>query len=469
MRDKLRKAVMKRALTLFVILLSPSFGFAQAKPLAFTHVTLIDGTGAPPQIDVTVLIKGERIAAIGKVVVVPADAKIVDATGKFMIPGLWDMHVHWLDKPSLGLYLANGVTGVRQMFGHLKQVHSSQELVEGNLLGPRMVVASPIVDGPKPVWPSSIPVSSEAEGRLAVQKIKKEGYDFIKVYSLLPRAGYFAIADEAKKLGIPFAGHVPELVTAAEASDAGQKSFEHLYRVLDGCSRIEDQLHDEIVAALGKPNTDAAAVYNLRKSQAKQVMETYSEEKAAALFARFVKNGTWQDPTLTVLRAMANLDDVQFTNDARLKYVSPSVRRQWDPKNDFRLKNQTAADYAFRRSLLERQYLLVAAMHQAGVKFLAGTDVLNPYCFPGFSLHDELYLLVHKCHFTPLQALQCATRNAAEYLGRLNDLGTVEPGKLADLVLLNANPLDNIRNSNKIHTVVLNGRPLGAHQARIAC
>jgi dipeptidyl aminopeptidase/acylaminoacyl peptidase len=189
-------------------------------------------------------------------------------------------------------------------------------------------------------------------------------------------------------------------------------------------------------------------------------LETYSEEKAAALFARFVKNGTWQVPTLTVLRAMASLDEPAFTNDARLKYMSPFVRRLWDPKNDFRLKNLTKEDYAFRKVQLKKQYDVVAAMHKAHVKILAGTDVMNPYCFPGFSLHDELELLVRECRFTPLEAIQSATREPAEYLGRSGDLGTVEVGKLADLVLLNADPLVDIRNTTKIDSVVINGQLL---------
>src|SRR5262249_23052144 len=158
---------------------------------------------------------------------IPPAAQVVDASGKYLVPGLWDMHVHWADKPSLALYLANGVTGVRQMFGDLNQLHCRKEIEEGNRLGPRMVVASPLVDGPKPYWTGSIAVANELQAREAVRKIKKDGYDFVKVYSFLPREAYLAIADEAKKQGLPIAGHVPESTRAADASAVGQRTIEH--------------------------------------------------------------------------------------------------------------------------------------------------------------------------------------------------------------------------------------------------
>src|SRR5262249_11834529 len=163
---------------------------------------------------------------------------------------------------------------------------------------------------------------------------------------------------------------------------------------------------------------------------------------------------------LTVLRAIAYPDDGSLTSDRRLKYMPPSIRTMWNPKNDFRFRTFTKEDFAKQRKLFQTYVQLVRDMHGTGGRFLGATDVLNPYCFPGFSLHDEMEMLVTKCGFTPLEALQTATRNPAEYLGRLKDLGTVEQGKRADLVLLDANPLDDIRNTTKIRAVVFNGRLL---------
>jgi imidazolonepropionase-like amidohydrolase len=186
-------------------------------------------------------------------------------------------------------------------------------------------------------------------------------------------------------------------------------------------------------------------------------LETYDPAKADALFAELKKNHTWQCPTLTVLRSFASISDPTFTNDPRLKYMPRSVRDSWDPGKDVRLRNRSAAEMETQKQVYEKNVEIVGAMQRAGVGILAGTDVLNPYCFPGFSLHDELGLLV-RAGLTPIEALQAATLNAARFMGRENDLGTIAAGKLADLVLLDRNPLDDISNTKKIDGVVLDGR-----------
>jgi imidazolonepropionase-like amidohydrolase len=444
----------------------PAFA-ADAPPqstIVFEHATVIDVTGKPPQLDQSVVVSAGGITAVGRAsdLPKPPGATVVDAKGKYLIPGLWDMHVHFAFKPYGALFVASGVTGVRVMWGNPPytpgRFHDQwrQQFRAGKAVGPNMTIASAIVDGPNPIWPGSIVVRNAAEGREAVRSSKKEGADFIKVYELLPRDAYFAIAEEAKAQGIPFAGHVPQLVTPAEASDAGQKSMEHLYSILLGCSKREDELVKKRAVAF-KDSKGIATLKAVAQSEFDDVRNTYSEEKAQALFARLKKNGTWQCPTLTVLRAIAWLDDPEFTTDPRLKYTPSYVRSMWNPKTDFRMKSSTAADYARMKKDFERRLTLVGAMHKAGVRFLAGTDEMNPYCFPGFSLHDELALLV-KAGFSPLEALQTATINPASYFGKENTIGTIEPGKDADLVLLDANPLDDIRNTTKIRAVVASGR-----------
>jgi len=308
------------------------------------------------------------------------------------------------------------------------------------------------VDGPKPFVPGALVAANAAEGREAVRKLKKMGADFVKVYTKLPREAYLAIADEAKKQDLPFAGHLPESVSAAEASDLGQKSIEHLTGVELACSDREDELRREAVAVLAKADNQAAMELLGRISA--RAADSFSDKKARALYARFVRNGTWQVPTLTVPRSLVSLDDPKFTADPRVKYMPPAFRSYWSLK----LSPETAA-------MLKRAYKratgLVRAMHQAGVPFLAGTDTPGVrHVFPGFSLHDELALLVAEGGFTPLEALQAATRDPARFLGREKDLGTVEPGKLADLVLLSADPLADIHNTTKIAAVMANGRLL---------
>ncbi|HEX8843847.1 MAG TPA: amidohydrolase family protein [Pyrinomonadaceae bacterium] len=430
--------------------------------LVFTHANVIDMTGAPVRRDVTVVITGDRIAAIGseRELKIPNNSEVVDARGKFLIPGLWDMHVHTLTKEMFfPLYLANGVTGVRDMYNPLAKFDDwRREIDEGKILGPRLVASQTLVDGPKPVWPLSIAVSNEAQGREAVLSLKKRGADFIKVYSLLPRDAYFAIADEAKKQGIPFAGHVPVAVSALEASDAGQKSIEHLTGVLLASSAREDELRAAALRALADGRS--LLIESFFKSEV-EALKSFDEKKARTLFARFARNGTWHVPTLTVLNAFWTFDDPTTLNDPRLKYIPPFIRLAlgWDPKRAFGFKIRTAADVAEGKRLFRRQLELVGAMHRAGVRVMAGTDTPNPFVFPGFSLHDELALLV-RAGLTPLEALQSATRNPAEYLNRLDSFGTLEKGKVADLVLLEADPLADISNTKRIAAVVRSGKLL---------
>ena len=451
-------------LVLAVLVSDLTWQSTQPRQLVFTHVTIIDGTGAPAKSDMTVAITGNRITAIGPStdLRVPEGAQVVDATGKFLIPGLWDMHVHWYryDKSFLQLFPINGVTGVRIMWGAPLHFEWRKQIQEGTLLGPRMAIAGNILDGPKPIWPGSMAISNEAEARQAVIDTKQQGYDFVKVYSLLPRKAYFAIADEAKKQRIPFAGHVPQSVSVAEASDAGQKSIEHLTGILAACSAREEEVRQRLNNAYsnlrpGQRLPDPSLLRPLTRL----VLETFSAEKANALSARLKQNQTWQCPTFTVLRSGAFINDSSFRDDSRLKYMPAELRASWNPANDFRFRTRTPEDFRLSRSAYRKNIEVVGLMHKAGVEFIAGTDVLNPFCFPGFSLHDELAILV-EAGLSPMEALQAATLNPARFLSQEKDLGTVAHGKIADLVLLDANPLDDIRNTTKINSVVFNGRLL---------
>ena len=227
-----------RLLPLLLLTLLPIAVAATPPSLVLTHVTVIDATGAAARPGQTVVITGNRIAEIGAAAAIhtPKGAQVVDATGKFLIPGLWDMHVHWGQKDYLPLFLANGVTGIRIMWGDPEHHEWRRQVEAGELLAPHMFVASTLIDGPKPFWPGSISVSNEAEARQAVVQAKQSGADFVKVYSFLPREEYFAIADESRRQEIPFEGHVPIGVSAEEASRAGQKSIEHLFGILPACS-----------------------------------------------------------------------------------------------------------------------------------------------------------------------------------------------------------------------------------------
>lgn len=457
----------KGVFSLCSILLLSSFSLGRAAPqtgrraLVLANVNVIDATGAPVRVNVTVVIEGGRITEIGDAATVslPRGARLVEAKGRYLIPGMWDMHVHWYDERFLPLFVANGVTGVRQMFGFPLHLNWRDRATRGNLVSPRFVVGSPIVDGPTAMWNGSIKVGNEVEGRQAVQMIKRAGYDFVKIYSDLPRDAFYAIADEAAKQGMAFAGHTPYSVTAQEASDAGLKSIEHLTGVLEGCSPVGGEItrgyfSNRAGADSRTKMTDARLQVTRRLFE--RVLATYDQERATALFARFARNDTWQCPTLVVNRALALIGDEVFRNDPRLKYMRAAVRSSWQPENNPLWASRTPEDYAIRTRRNQKEALAIAEMRRAGVRFLAGTDTGNPFCFPGFSLHDELTLLVG-AGLTPMEALQSATSNAALFVGKAESIGTIEKGKIADLVLLDANPLDEIANTRRIAAVVVGG------------
>ena len=422
-----------------------------AQAVAVTNVSVIDVAAARSRMGQTVVIADGRIAAVGRSrrVKLPDGAQVVDGTGKFLIPGLWDMHVHGTGTPHFSeLYVANGVTGVRDMFTPMSDIQAERKAIQNGQAGPHIVAAGRIVDGPKPVWPGSIAVKDADEGRKAVATVKQEGSDFVKVYSLLPRDAYFAIAAEAKRQGMVFAGHVPQKVSAAEASDAGQKSMEHLIGVLKGCSTREDELL----------HPDPSIVLPLQMiDEMKIVLDSYDPKKAQALFARFKRNHTWQCPTLTVLENYLHVNDGSLANDPRLKFMPAELRDFWKPTNAYRIKNLDTNSFAVMARAYRQDEEVVGKMRRAGVDLLAGTDVCNPYCFPGFSLPEELARLVH-AGLTPMEALQAATINPARYLGKDREMGSIHADKLADLVLLNADPMEDIRNTTKIRAVFANGR-----------
>jgi len=422
--------------------------------LVFTHVTVIDTADSSAQPDMNVVIRGDHIEEIGKAaqIKVPTNAQVVDGRGKFLMPGLWDMHVHtFRHNPRstntwfFPLFVANGVTGVRDMWttgdDFPQVVQFRKGLADGSFLGPRYGPVGWMVDGPDPIWPYSDVVSTPQQARDFVHKAKAAGIDFVKVYTMLRPEEYFAIADEAKKIGIPFAGHVPNVISAASASDAGQRSMEHLRNVDVGCSAKEDEL---------------LASKEWGPEQKREMRETYDQKKCEQLLEKFARNQTWQVPTNALFLADRSQLSSRLT-DGHSKYVPADVRARWQQQLSTR-QTSPEQEHQHQRELQARLNIL-ALMNKAGVPMMSGTDVPNPLMLPGFTLHEELTDLV-QAGFTPAEALKTATYNPAKFMGMLDRLGTVEKGKLADLVLLDANPLEDIHNTQKIGAVVLNGRYL---------
>ena len=417
-----------------------------AQTIIFQHATIIDVTGAPAREDVSVTIADGRIASIraGSAAEIPG-ARVVDATGKFLIPGLWDMHVH-LDAQGTAIpaLLANGITGIREMYTGIPIATLLAWRAKSE--NPRIAVSG-FLDGPllrtSGVPPDAFAVASADEAVFAVDALASRGADFLKVYNDLPREAYLAIAQESKRLGIPFAGHVPEAVSPLEASEAGQRSQEHLINILLSCSTREEELRKERIATMNDPAISGQQrMLRLGFPDPEGLFDTYDQAKAAALFKTFVKNSTWHAPTLALLSGYL-ADKNRARKMTYMQDLSPEEFDSWIGRIS---------------ALLERYKKLVGEMHKAGVEFLAGTDTgPSTPVVPGAGLHDELELLVES-GFTPLEALQTATLNPARYFGKLRDMGTIDVGKVADLVMLDANPLEDIRNARKIEMVVLRGR-----------
>ena len=456
--DPFRRTVVRALLAaalLFPALPSPLISQDQkpsaADLLVLLNVTVVDVRTGKVVPDQTVILERDRIYSVepAKATKYPRNAEVANCHGQFLIPGLWDMHVHlafgdWFRDArdiSLPLFVANGVTSVRDMGSELDVVQNWRNEMEGGLLiGPRILTSGPMLDGPKPRFPSSIAVATPEDAHRAVADLAKHGVDFIKLQSLIPRDAVFAIAEEAKKQELPFEGHVPDAVRASEVSDAGMKSFEHLIGIFEGSSPAEDDF-------LKGGKTE------------RKFLATYDPARASALAALLAKNHTWQCPTLVWERGGNLLDASDFASDTRSKYVPGS----WKDKTWKRFTSEITDSYgtddlSTRRKFIEKELEVVGMLHKAGVPFLAGTDTpAGVHIFPGFSLHEELQRFV-AAGFTPLEALQTATLNPAQFFGMEDQLGSIEKGKFADLVLLSANPLEDIANTQKISAVVLNGR-----------
>ena len=444
--------ILSRALFLTVVTQSstPAATATQDSTLLVTGVNVVDVRTGSVRKDVDIAISGDRIVAMGGNArsILGVGAPTVKAQGKFVIPGLWDMHVHahragranWF----YPLFIAHGVTGVREMSSHLGSLlewrHSAAVTP-----GPRVVWSSPMIDGAPPTWNQGLVAETPGAARELVRAMRALGFNFIKVYGRLSRETYFALADEARRVGIPFAGHVPYSVTPAEASDAGQRSIEHLWLVLESC--IPGAL-DQVVALsdnqIGVP-VDRGLV---------ELLPKFDRQACDRLFSKFRTNNTWQTPTLVEERGATFVDDTAFVSDPRLVVVPASIRAEWESYR----QSRSASDSDVGRTLFRRRMELVADMQRAGVGLLAGTDVSDePWVFPGSSLHDELALMVES-GLSPLEALQTATLNPASYLNAVDSMGTVAPGRVADLVVLDGNPLDDIGNTRRIHALILKGR-----------
>jgi imidazolonepropionase-like amidohydrolase len=418
----------------------------QRAGLVFTHVTVIDATGSDAKPDMTVVITGDRITELGKSerVRAPKGAQVVDARGKFMIPGLWDMHVHLQEagKLALPVFIANGITSVRDMGTAMSIINACRDAIrKGEVDGPRIKTAGYMITSPR-VWDlltkslgeevmkkeasRRISVGNPEEARKAVDEIARSGADFVKLHWIADKPTYLALADEARRRSLMLVGHDPlQGISLQEISDAGQKSIEHY---------------------------DGSFAGQLKKMD---------QEAREDLYARLIRNDTSFVPTLLLMDIGPKLNPltdadarVKFAlDDSRGRYISPQLVNGW--RGFLKAVPKFPGPELYLAAVLS-----LREIHQAGVRIMPGTDLGVPLVYPGFSLHTELEQLVRRVAMTPMQALQAATLRPAEFFGMEQTLGTIEKGKIADLVLLDANPMDDIKNTQKIDSVVVGGRLL---------
>ena len=347
----------------------------QQNVLALTNVTVIDTTGGRPSQRATVVITGDRISEMGEPdkLSIPSGVQTVDGTGKYLLPGFWDMHMHLslVSDLAFPLLIANGVTGVCDMGGDLDEIDKWREqITKGTRPGPRIIRAGPIVDGPrKEEGQHRLTVNNEAEARQAVESLKKRGVDFIKVYHFLSRDSYFALAEEAKKQEIPFAGHIPNGVSPREASDAGQRSLEHTAVLLQALIALENKER------------------RTQKQLTADAFDKLAGEEGTALFQAMAKKGAWHTLTLVVAQSFLLRPEMAPKPDDRRKYMAAITKEHWE-KNNPVPRNVSAEDMAERKKALEKMCEIVGAMRRTGVAILAGTDPPTRDVFPGFSLHD---------------------------------------------------------------------------------
>lgn len=421
----------------------------------------------------SVLIEGNKIASLGPSadVVTPHGAGVIDGDGKFLIPGLWDMHIHTsTDAASrnaiLPLLIANGITGARSMAADchaddgncgepLADIYSvnewRKEVAAGELVGPRLIASSYYTNGPSSVDESSVENPATAEhARSYARLLNSRGVDLIKVYSGMYREAYFAMAEEARALGLEFAGHVPLTVRTSEASDAGHSTIEHITGFLEECSTEEERLRPGLIASYSNPAEFWPILLKLA--------ETFDEQKCQQLYKHLAENGTWHVPTLYVegFYEESKSKRGEWRDDPNLRYVPRIEVELWESLEEGYFEGIPDSKQALQPHH-QKAFQIAGDAHEAGVPVMAGSDPGEFGIIWGFSLHTELEYLV-EAGLSEAQALRAATLNPARYRGMVDSLGTIEEGKLADLVLLNANPLEDISNTRTIDTVVANGR-----------
>ena len=438
--------------------------------LVIANVTVIDGLNGVRDAQ-TVVVRGDTIAKVGDAasVRVPDGARTIDGTGKYLIPGLWDAHVHltWPDIPietSYPLFIANGITSVQDTGGLIDLIAPMRDTAyEDGAVAPRVFIAGPLVDGPKRVYAGQSPMTPElgisvataAEAQAEIDALNAAGVDLIKLYEMLEPDVFVAAVDHAHDLGLPVTAHVPLSMDAVLVAEAGLDGMQHMRNLEMSCAANASELLEARRAALAASTDDLGARLRstIHAEQRIPAVRAQDDARCAQVIATLAENDVYQTPTLTIV-----------TFDQSRVFETPAMQQSFDyldPQLAEAWRAGTAAAAAAERSpdlaaFADWGLDMVGKLHAADIKIVAGTDAPIRFLTPGFSLHQELILLV-EAGLTPLEALTAATVNPASFLDLDDRLGTIERGKWADLVLLDADPLADIANTQRIDTVIKAG------------
>ncbi len=443
-----------------LMLAAPAFSAEQAD-LIIRQATVVDVEHARTQPNQSVVVRGADIVAVGEDKAIARQWRAprqVDAKGRYLIPGLWDMHVHFGGGPELieenkallPLYIAHGITTIRDASGDLpaQVLQWRGKIRDGSLMGPQLFTSGAKIEGVKPVWKGTIEVGNQADLDAAFVRLKEDKVDFVKITdSTLSPDLFLAAVRGARANGLRASGHIPMALTVQQAVDAGISSIEHL----DYAYKAGVKNEAEIAAAFADKRIDRAEAN-------RQLDAGFDPATAMAAYRGFAAKGVYVTPTLNGGRILDFLDQDDHANDPYLAYIGPKLQATYAWRVE-RAAKATPAQIEARH----REYHQVAAvlpmLQQAGVTIMAGTDAgfLNAFNYPGIGLHDELSLFV-KEGLTPAQALSAATRAGPSWFGMLDRYGGIAAGKAADMVLLDANPLQDITATRRIDTVLLRGQ-----------
>jgi imidazolonepropionase-like amidohydrolase len=460
----------RRALLIFCGALSRCLAQTAPQPaIAITHVNVVDVVAGELRIDQTVVIVSAKIASLGPAasIAVPRDATVIAASGEYLMPGLWDMHVHLRsdqntpdsrmsteNEAMLDLFLPNGVVGICEMGGDLADdvIRWREEVRAGKREGPRILTAGRKLDNDPPAWAGSIGVKTPDEARQAVQQIKQSGADFVKVYfRTIPADVFKAVIDEAHRQHLKVTGHKPTNMSIQELIETGVDGMQHAEYLPAPTREAYDELQRERARRAGTvwamdPTESAARLLDLQDSK-----------EGERVYQSMAQKQFWVTPTLSIYTHTLEHGTRDYETDERKRFFFPGIWRTWDPKVGMRKPAESRA-LALRQEGVKRWEKATLAAYKAGVPMTLGTDcgANNDHQMPGWSAHEELEAFV-RIGLTPAEALRLATVNPAKWRGDAEE-GAVEQGKVADMLLLRSNPLSNIRHTKEIESVFQGGR-----------